>query len=357
MYTKIIDPGKPTACIDVKNASFYKEVLLKGERGLGIAYEKGWWTTNHIDDVMDFFIKNILYFAPEASVGDKRYKKSLKNKSVKNDKNSIAKHYDIDNKFFASFLDNKFMAYSVGLFKNSDHTLENAINNKIDEILKQLDLKPGGHVLDIGCGWGLIANYVSKTSKSFVTGITVSDAQYDYSIDHKEKNVDIINIDYRQYKATHQYDGIYSIEMIEHVGKKNYVEFFETISDNLCIGGRAVIQCTVGTNEGKDCPQSNFVMDDIYESAEIPKISWIIEAVNRIPELRLRHMQLYDGINFNRTFQEWQKKISKNEDFQKELVRRFEYYFAIISAAFKANILASCVFTLEKCDDPFIACP
>ena len=100
---------------------------------------------------------------------------NLKNKS----KSNVAHHYDISEKLYDLFLDST-RQYSCAYFKNDNDSLEQAQNNKIEHIIKKLNLKPNQKVLDIGCGWGSLAIDIAKSAGCEVTGITLSENQLNY---------------------------------------------------------------------------------------------------------------------------------------------------------------------------------
>ena len=109
---------------------------------------------------------------------------------IKNSKKNVSHHYDISDDLYNLFLDPK-RQYSCAYFKNENDTLESAQNNKIKHIIKKLHIKPNQKVLDIGCGWGSLAFDIAKSANCEVTGITLSENQYNYCKQKaKEHNLD-----------------------------------------------------------------------------------------------------------------------------------------------------------------------
>ena len=147
---------------------------------------------------------------------------------AKQSKKNVAHHYDLSDDLYNLFLDSE-RQYSCGYFKNENDTLEQAQKNKIDHIIKKLNLKPNQKVLDIGSGWGSLAIEIAKQSKCEVTGITLSENQLEYSKNKaKEENlenqVNFKLLDYRFLKE--KFDRVVSVGMFEHVGRKFYKIFF-----------------------------------------------------------------------------------------------------------------------------------
>ena len=143
---------------------------------------------------------------------------------------NVSHHYDISDELYDLFLDPK-RQYSCAYFKNENDTLEIAQNNKIQHIIKKLNIKPNQKVLDIGCGWGSLAIDIAQSTDCKVTGITLSENQLKYckkkAIElNLEDRLDFRLIDYRE--LNEKYDRIVSVGMFEHVGRKFYKKFFKT---------------------------------------------------------------------------------------------------------------------------------
>ena len=89
---------------------------------------------------------------------------NLPGKSKKN----VKHHYDIGEELYDLFLDKKHRQYSCAYFTKDDESLEDAQQNKINHIIKKLNLKPGQRVLDIGCGWGGMAFEIAKQFREYL---------------------------------------------------------------------------------------------------------------------------------------------------------------------------------------------
>ena len=175
---------------------------------------------------------------------------------AKKSKDNAAHHYDISEDLYDLFLDPK-RQYSCAYFKNENESLETAQNNKIDHIIKKLNLKPNQKVLDIGSGWGSLAIDIAKKTKCEVTGITLSENQYKYSLNKAKENnlenqVQFKLADYRN--INEKFDRVVSVGMFEHVGRKYYKTFFRQVNSLLNDEGLALIH-TIGSVEGPRDPQ------------------------------------------------------------------------------------------------------
>ena len=149
--------------------------------------------------------------------------------------------------------------YSCAYFKNDNDTLEQAQKNKINHIIKKLNIKENSKVLDIGSGWGHLSMEIAKQAKCQVTGVTLSENQYNYST-AKAKEMNLGNqvefklMDYRQVKE--KYDRIVSVGMFEHVGRKFYKNFFNQVSEILKDDGIALLH-TIGSDSEKSTTMDN----------------------------------------------------------------------------------------------------
>ena len=150
---------------------------------------------------------------------------------IKKSKMNVSHHYDIKDDLYDLFLDPK-RQYSCAYFKNENDTLETAQNNKIQHIIKKLNIKPNQKVLDIGCGWGSLAVDIARSANCEVTGITLSENQLKYC-KQKAKELNLENqlrfmlMDYRE--LDEKFDRIVSVGMFEHVGRKFYKKFFSQV--------------------------------------------------------------------------------------------------------------------------------
>ena len=165
------------------------------------------------------------------------------------------------------FLDSS-RQYSCAYWKSNEESLEQAQQNKINHIIKKLNLKSGERVLDIGSGWGSMCFEIARQSECEVTGYTLSKNQHDYCIE-KAKELKLDNqchfelSDYRKIKG--KFDKIVSVGMLEHVGRKFYKTFLKKINKLLTDNGVALIH-TIGSIDPKGPPQP-FIQKYIFQGA------------------------------------------------------------------------------------------
>tara|TARA_B100001123_G_scaffold264974_1_gene295078 strand:- start:201 stop:1394 length:1194 start_codon:yes stop_codon:yes gene_type:complete len=269
------------------------------------------------------------------------------NKSKKN----VAHHYDISEKLYDLFLDKKRL-YSCAYFKNENETLEDAQNNKIDHIIKKLNLKPNQKVLDIGSGWGSLALEIAQKSKCEVLGITLSQNQLNYS-QQKAKELNLENqvefrlIDYR--KLNEKFDRIVSVGMFEHVGRKFYKTYFNTVSRLLSEDGVALIHTIGSINPPRD-PQP-WISKYIFPGGYTPSLSEVAYPIEK-SGLILADIEILRK-HYAHTLRHWKERfLSKKSEvlelFDERFFRMWEFYLASCEMAFKWGDQVVFQFQLTK---------
>ena len=262
-------------------------------------------------------------------------------------------HYDIGGekgeKLYDIFLDRDHRLYSCAYWKNDTKTLEEAQKNKINHIVKKLDIKHGQKVLEVGCGWGGMAFEIAKQKGCEVKGISLSKNQIKYCKD-KTKELGLDNqvsfelADYREIKG--QYDRIYSVGMFEHVGKKFYKAFFESMNRLLKDDGIFLLH-TIGVVD-KPSPPNKFINKYIFPGGVCPSFCQIIEPIEKTglivsdTETLIRH--------YDKTLESWLERFLAKKNLVKDLfdekfVKMWEFYLASCAAAFRYRDLA--VFQLQ----------
>jgi len=334
--------NKKITVLILDHKDFVDSLWSKGEVGLGESYSRGSWSCNRLQDFLKLLIKN------QDRLQSYRNKISYNTQSSKEDKKSISHHYDVGNDFYSIFLTDSFQTYSCAIWSHSSEkeSLDAAQQRKIDIIIRKLSLQQNAQILDIGCGWGKIADYVSKKTGANVTGITLSENQLNYAKKLPNENLKFLLKDYRHLPENVKYDGIYSIGMLEHVRGQNFDLFFNKIHNILQPGGKFVLHTIISGREKMD--QKNaldcYVTTHIFPNGQIPHLNWIEKAV-RHNKMQMQHVEYFGGQHYAETLKVWkQHMISKSDKilemgYNKDLLRSYEYYFTICEAAFRIGDL------------------
>jgi cyclopropane-fatty-acyl-phospholipid synthase len=241
--------GGARADIDVRRWRAFWRLLTGGDIGFAEAYRAGEWTSADLKKLLTWACQNEV--ALERTLGGTtasrvlhRLRHSLRRNSRTNSRRNIAAHYDLGNEFYARWLD-RSMSYSSGLYAADNCSLEAAQTAKLDRVRALLDLQGGDRVLEIGCGWGALAEHLIASADCHVTGLTLSAPQRDYTVARLQdaglgERADIRLQDYRDVSGT--FDRVVSIEMLEAVGEAYWPQYFAKLAHVLAPGGVAVLQ-------------------------------------------------------------------------------------------------------------------
>ena len=237
----------------------------------------------------------------------------LKSQYPEGSRRNIAAHYDLGNDFFAHWLDGG-MNYSAALFSSARQTLEDAQFAKLDRAIELLELSGGEAVLDIGCGWGGLAERLVERHGCRVTGITLSEEQLAFakmrlSDRGLDRWTDIRLQDYRDTVET--FDRIVSIEMLEAVGAAYWPTYFNRLHANLRPGGVAVLQVITIAEEYFESyrRRPDFIQKYVFPGGMLPTRR-IIEREVAAAGLCLSSCEFF-GKSYALTLSEWLRRISR----------------------------------------------
>ncbi len=270
---------------------------------------------------------------------------------IKKSKMNVAHHYDLSDDLYSLFLDPK-KQYSCGYFINENDTLEDAQNNKIQHIIKKLNIKPNQKVLDIGCGWGSLAIDIAKSNNCEVTGITLSENQFNYCV-KKAKKLNLENqvtfklIDYRQ--LDEKFDRIVSVGMFEHVGRKFYKNFFKKIDNLLNDDGVSLVHTIGSVNPPRD--PHPWITKYIFPGGYTPSLSEVVTPVEKAG-LIVSDIEVLK-LHYSHTLRHWKENCIKNKIqiinmFDEKFFRMWEFYLASCESAFKWGDQVVYQFQLTK---------
>lgn len=242
----------PVAIVHLKSWRSLVRVAASGSVGWYKAWTRGEWSS---PDPVPLFA---LFMANAATLGDTARAKGpwkavnwlahrLRANSKVRARRNIAHHYDLGNDFYAAWLD-PGMTYSSAVFAEpiaAGEPLEAAQARKVHLLLDRLDLKPGQHLLEIGCGWGGLAEIAARDYGVHVTGLTLSSEQKAYADGRLARaglaeRTTIALTDYRDVAG--RFDAVASVEMVEAVGEEYWPAYLHSIARVLKPGGKAALQ-------------------------------------------------------------------------------------------------------------------
>ena len=265
-------------------------------------------------------------------------------------------HYDIGGakgeSLYDLFLDKKHRQYSCAYFKKDDESLEDAQQNKLNHIIRKLDIKSGQRVLDIGCGWGGMVYEIARQSQCEVTGISLSENQINYC-KKKAKEFKLDNqvnfelCDYREVKG--KYQRLVSVGAFEHIGKKFYKTFFKKVHNIMTDNGICLLH-TIGTVNSPG-PTQPFIQKRIFPGGILPSLSDLISPIEKTGLILADCETLIH--HYDKTLKAWLERFLKNKEkakslYSKEFIRMWECYLSMCSSAFKFKDLVVYQLQLVK---------
>lgn len=345
----------PKATIYIRDQkTFFSEIAKRGDVGLGWCYTKNIWYTKDSEELVRFI--DILAVNIRFITNKTRLNTSF-NSNPKDDAKVVQHHYDVGNDFYASFLTDPLMAYSCGIWKKESDTLDDAQYNKVNIIIRKLNVNSNHTVLDIGCGWGKIAQYVAEKTGATVHGLTISNEQLNYINTHSKN----IKAYYGHYTPNNniKYDRIYSIGMFEHVRCINYDTFFERVYNIINENGRFVLHTITTQYNDTMCKTGstkNFLTEYIFPGGQIPKTEWILDAALKVG-FKVVHIETFGGQHYAKTLRAWRNNLlnsRKNlieKGYTEEHIKAYEYYMAECESAFFADHMQTSHFVFDKVID------
>lgn len=261
--------------------------------------------------------------------------KPFKN-SLHKSKDNISYHYDIGNDFYQLWLDST-MTYSCGYFITDHDTLEQAQANKVNYILKKLNLKEGKTLLDIGCGWGELIITAAKKYKVKAMGVTLSSEQLEkvnqrIKAEGLEELVEVRLMDYRQITDI-TFDRIVSVGMIEHVGKEYLQEYFLVVNKLLNEEGISLLHCITSLTGGTN----RWIDKYIFPGGYLPSVT---ELIGSISEQGLHPIDLESlRRHYVRTLENWAINFENSIDVistmkDETFIRMWRLYLNACAASF-----------------------
>lgn len=323
--------------IQINNPLFFKRVLQQGSLGLGESYMDGWWQCERLD----IFFHKVIRAGLENQLPH-HFKDTLRiaaarvlNRQTKKRARIVGKeHYDLGNDLFSRMLDS-FMQYSCGYWKTATN-LEEAQQAKLKMICEKLQLKPGMRVLDIGCGWGGLAQYMAQNYGVSVTGVTISAEQQKMAQTRcQDLDVTILLQDYRELDES--FDRIVSVGMFEHVGPKNYATYFAVVDRNLKPDGLFLLH-TIGSQK-TDNNVDPWIDKYIFPNGCLPSVRHIAAASEA-------HFVMEDwhnfGADYDRTLMAWHTRFLAcwpeiADNYSERFKNMFSYYLNACAGAFRAR--------------------
>jgi len=349
--------------ITLQNWNVCTQALKSGDIGFAETFIAGDWHTNDLPGLLRLFIANrqsmeAVIYGTWAGRLFYRIKHLLHRNTKANSRKNIHAHYDLGNAFYRLWLDDT-MNYSSALFEgDASRDMQTAQHAKVRRALRMAGVQPGDRVLEIGCGWGALAEKATTEFDAHLTGVTLSTEQLAFAQARMQRlgtadRCDLRLQDYRDI-ADGPYDAICSIEMVEAVGQAYWPTYFETVARLLKPGGRACIQSIVIQDAHFDryLKSTDFIQQYIFPGGCLPSPTAFREhakaaGLHVVDELAF-------GPDYAETCRRWRHDfLHRREEvmalgFDERFMRIWEFYLAYCEAGFDAGDIDVVQYTLAR---------
>ena len=356
------DGQGPSASLSLHNWNVCGAALKSGDIGFAETYIARDWHTPDLAALLRLLITNrrdIEDMVYGSWLGRLAYRaRHLLNRNSKtNSRKNIHAHYDLGNAFYELWLDDT-MNYSSAWFETPEQSMGDAQRAKVRRALAMAGVKPGDRVLEIGCGWGALAEMATTEFQASVTGVTLSTEQLAFAHQRMEKlgtsaQADLRLQDYRDI-SDGPFDAICSIEMVEAVGREYWPTYFAAVAKLLKPGGQACIQSIVIDDAlfERYIRSTDFIQQYVFPGGCLPSPARFRAEAERAG------LQVMDqfafGADYARTLQLWRDAFLHQRErvlqlgFDERFMRIWEFYLAYCEAAFAEGNTDVMQFTLRK---------
>ena len=357
----------PHATLHLNNWKVFSAALKSGDIGFAETYIAGDWSTPNLTELLRVLVKNraevenVIY---GSWAGRLLYRvKHLLNRNTRaNSQKNIHAHYDLGNGFYRLWLD-ETMNYSAAIFDgNLDQPMARAQNTKVRRALSLAGVKAGDRVLEIGCGWGALAEMAAAEFGASVVGVTLSTEQLAYAQTRLQnlgvatgpsQQADLRLQDYRDITDA-PFDAICSIEMVEAVGREYWPTYFATVARLLKPGGRACVQSIVIDDAlfERYVGSTDFIQQYIFPGGCLPcprefRAQAHAAGLDVVDEYAFGH-------DYAETLRRWRDAfVAKraqvlHNGFDQRFIHIWEFYLSYCEAAFEEDNIEVVQFTLQK---------
>ncbi|WP_159716392.1 SAM-dependent methyltransferase [Geminicoccus flavidas] len=332
-------------------------LALNPELSIGEAYMDGLLTIEEgtLLDLLEIAATNYSDKPAWFSLWSHTMRRLRQSNPVGRARRNVAHHYDLSDELYTLFLDED-RQYSCAYFINGTENLNAAQENKKRHIatkllLGQKDLK----ILDIGSGWGGLGLYLAEEADAEVTGITLSVEQHKMAQMRAaaaglDNRVQFHLRDYRE--QTGMFDRVVSVGMFEHVGRKNYSEFFKTVDRLLDANGVALLH-SIGRSETPS-PINPFISKYIFPGADLPSLSEVFAALGQT-DLIVTDVEIL-LLHYAETLRHWRNRVVANRQnivklYDERFFRMWEFYLALCEVGFRCGSMMVFQMQLAKRSD------
>ena len=353
--------GEPRAALRLHNWNVCSAALKSGDIGFAESYIAGDWTTPDLTTLLTLFVANreqiesVIYGRWWGSLLY-RARHLFNRNSRTGSKKNIHAHYDLGNEFYRLWLD-PTMNYSSAWFEGKRSAdLVDAQWAKVRRALRECGVQPGQRVLEIGCGWGALAECAAREFGAAVTGVTLSSEQLAWARKRLGDAGLPGELRFQDYRDIDDgpFDAIASIEMFEAVGRAYWPSFFDTLKRQLKPGGKACIQSITIRDDlfERYLKSSDFIQQYIFPGGLLPSPK-AFRAAAQSAGLKVVN-ELDFGLDYAETLKRWRASFLSQDrrvrtlGFDTRFMRIWEFYLGYCEAAFATGNTSVMQFTLQR---------
>ncbi len=355
--------GLPHAALSLHNWNVFSAALKSGDIGFAETYIAGDWTTPNLVELLRVLVKNraeveSVVYGSWAGRLLYRIKHLLNRNTRSNSQKNIHAHYDLGNAFYHLWLD-ETMNYSAAIFAGDlQQPMATAQKTKVRRALDLAQVKTGDRLLEIGCGWGALAEMATTEFGASVVGVTLSTEQLAFAQERMQRlgvshQADLRLQDYRDIGDA-PFDAICSIEMVEAVGREYWPTYFASVAKLLKPGGRACVQSIVIDDALFDryVGSTDFIQQYIFPGGCLPcprefRLQAAAAGLEVVDDYAFGH-------DYAETLRRWrdsfmaQRAAVLQGGFDQRFILIWEFYLAYCEAAFSEDNIDVVQYTLQK---------
>ena len=353
----------PHATLVLHNWRPCSAALRSGDIGFAESFIAGDWSTPNLAELLRVLVKNRtevedVIYGTWAGRLLYRIKHLLHRNTRANSQKNIHAHYDLGNAFYQLWLDDS-MNYSAAMFHGDlAQPIAHAQATKVRRALTEAAVKSGDRVLEIGCGWGALAEMACTEFDASVTGVTLSTEQLAFAQTRMQRlgmaeRADLRLQDYRDINDA-PFDAICSIEMVEAVGREYWPTYFATVAKLLKPGGKACVQSIVIDDAlfERYVGSTDFIQQYIFPGGCLP-CPREFRAHAQAAGLEVVNVYAF-GHDYAETLKRWRERFLAQREavlqggFDERFMHIWEFYLAYCEAAFMENNIDVLQVTLQK---------
>jgi len=353
---------EPPAALNVRSWRFYLRLAVGGDVGAGESFMDGEWSSPDLVALTRLFLANEDLLGGRFGAGAPlrladRILHLTRRNTRSGARRNIRAHYDLGNEFYRLFLD-ETMTYSAAVFADPAEDLATAQRRKLRLMAAKAGVRPGDHVLEIGCGWGGFAELAATELGCRVTGVTLSEEQAALARERMRRagvsdRVEILLADYRD--LTGRYDAIVSIEMLEAVGHEYLDDFFAACERLLARHGRVALQVITIPDQlyERYRRSTDWIRKHIFPGGHLPSLEAMQRSIARRTSMVVDDVENI-AAHYAESLRRWRAAFMRRLDAARELgfderfLRMWEFYLATCEAAFTHRKLADLQIVLAR---------